>query len=178
MKLDLYIDFDGVILNTIDITYKHMDAMGISIKDADFKLDYYRNIDWYKLLEESKPIENSLDNIKKLMESDLYNVSILSHVISPREANAKRQYLAEKLPNLNLITVDITEKKCDVVDCKNAILVDDYMGNLELWDAKGGIAIKFSDKGKKYNFITISNLNMLFDKYEDILEIIEMKNNI
>lgn len=175
MRLDLYIDFDGVILNTIDITYKRIDDIKNNISDKIDIQDYYSNLDWYTLLEESEPIKNSLDNIKRLMNSKLYNVCILSHVASSNEAVAKREYLKDKLPGLELITVDIGTNKCDVVDCKNSILVDDYMGNLELWNAKGGIAVKFSDKGKIYNFITISSLDMLFDKYNNFCELIALK---
>ena len=62
--------------------------------------------------------------------------------------------------------------KCDVVDCEDAILVDDYMENLKLWTSKGGISIKFSDKGKDYDIMSIDNLGLLIDKYDEINKMI------
>ena len=175
--LDLYIDFDGVILNTIDITYMMLEDAGIGFDEVEKIADFYEKLDWDSLFSQSRPINNSIENIKKLMDSYLFNVSVLSHVNSDSEASSKKKYLEEKIPGLKFIPVKITDKKCDVVDCKNAILVDDYMGNLELWDQKGGIAVKFSDKGNKYKFITVSDLLMLFSKYDEIKTLIEIKDN-
>lgn len=175
--LDLYIDFDGVILDTIDVTYKKMVDKGISFENISSVKKFYETLDWNLLIEESRPIKGSLEKIKLLMNSDLFNVKILSHVNSNDEANAKRMFLDKYVDGVELIPVDITVNKCDVVDCKNAILVDDYMGNLELWNQKGGISVKFSDKGKKYRFVTISDLEMLFDKYDEIVALIEIKDN-
>ena len=64
-----------------------------------------------------------------------------------------------------------------VVDCNNSVLVDDYMGNLELWQSKGGIPIKFSDKGKEYDIMSINSLNMLIDKYDEIKKMIKSYDN-
>lgn len=175
--LDLYIDFDGVILNTIDITYMRIEEAGISFDETEKIEKFYEELDWVSLFSESKPINNSLDKLKKLMNSDLFNVKVLSHVNSLSEAKAKREYLSKFVPGLEVIPVKITTNKCDAVDCKNAVLVDDYMGNLELWDQKGGISVKFSDKGRMYKFITVSDLDMLFDKYDEIKELIEIKGN-
>jgi hypothetical protein len=178
MKLDLYIDFDGVILNTIDITYKKINDLKRNISDEIDMNDYYKNLDWFHLLEESSPISNSINNIKKIMDSNLYNVAVLSNVSSDSEALAKTEYLQMRLPGLRVITVEVGMNKCDVVDCKNAILVDDYMGNLELWNDKGGISIKFSDKGKKNKFISVSSLDMLLSKYDEIKEMIDIREGI
>lgn len=172
MKIKLYIDFDGVILNTIDITYRLLAEM--DLKDHKSIVNFYRNLDWDKLLCESSQIKNSIDNLKKIIESNLYDVTILSHVVSEREAIAKRKYLQKHIPKLKLITVDIGLNKCDAVDCKNTILIDDYMGNLELWYEKGGIPIKFSDKGKKYNYMTIISLIEVLEKYEELTELIKI----
>lgn len=179
MKLNLYIDFDGVILNTIDITYKRIDNLKKNITDEIDIKDYYQNIDWFHLLEESEPINDSLNNIHKLMNSNFYNIYVLSNVASEQEALAKTEYLQKNIPDLKIITVDLGQNKCDVVECQNAILVDDYMGNLELWNEKGGIPIKFSNKGKKNKFMSITSLDMLLSKYDEIKEIMDMrKNNI
>lgn len=173
MKIKLYIDFDGVILNTIDITYKMFDKL--KINNITEKNEFYKKLNWEELLESSTPINNSIDNLKLLIESNLYDVIILSHVISEQEALVKKKYIKKNIPELEIITVNRDTNKCDAVDCKNAILVDDYMGNLDLWYAKGGIPIKFSDKGRKYNYITITSLDMMIDKYEEIKDLVSLK---
>ena len=65
------------------------------------------------------------------------------------------------------------DNKCDIVDCKNTILVDDYTRNLELWENKGGIPIKFSTTDKIYPYISINNLKFLLDNYQEIKEKVE-----
>ena len=43
---NLYIDFDGVICNTIEITYKMMEDEGIDLKDSKRVQEFYKNLDW------------------------------------------------------------------------------------------------------------------------------------
>lgn len=170
MKIDLYIDFDGVILNTIDVTYSMYDR----VKDeySDMK-DFYKSLDWKMIFELCLPINDSINNINRLVDSNLYNVYILSHVVTDSEEQEKRKFISRNFDDVKLIAVPRDVDKCDVVDCFNAVLVDDYMGNLVKWESRGGIAIKFSDKGKKYNIMSISNLGMLIDKYNDIKKLIK-----
>ena len=175
MKLKLYIDFDGVILNTIDISYKMLEEEKIDPKNLEAITNFYINLDWKQLLEKSEPINHSIECLKKLMESDKFDISILTHVTSKNEINEKKAYMKKKIPDLNVIFVDKKKQKCDVVECKNAILVDDYMGNLELWEKKGGIPIKFSTTGKKYSCIAINSLDTLFDLYNQIQNQIQVK---
>ena len=162
--IKLYLDFDGVILDTIDVTYK-------MFKDNDIHSDirdFYKSLDWDYVLNISRPINDSINCINRIVKSKLYDVNILTHVVTTKEASAKKKFVNDNLPAVKLITVDRDIDKCDVVDCENAILVDDYMGNLELWKEKGGFSIKFSDKGKEYDIMSISSLDMLIDKYDEI----------
>ena len=165
--MKLYLDFDGVILNTIDVTYDMLTKKNITDqKEID---EFYQNIDWFTLIDQCSEIKNSISNIKKIIKSNLYDVTILTHVIAGNsEIKAKKKYIKSKLKDINVITVDREINKCDIVDCKNAILVDDYMNNLELWYEKGGIPIKFSDKGKKCKYMSIKSLDELIDRYDEI----------
>ena len=167
--IKLYIDFDGVILDTIDITYKMYELEKDNYIDMK---DFYKNLDWNYILKISNPINDSINNIKKILDSNLYDVYVLSHVVTKGEALGKRNFLNVYLPGLKLISVDRDVAKCDVVDPTNAILVDDYMGNLDLWYSKGGIPVKFSDKGNKYDYVSISSLDELIYKYDDFLNMI------
>lgn len=168
--IKLYLDFDGVILNTIDVTYEDMKKNNIVTKEE--VREYYKYLDWDILInEKSKEINNSIDNIKELINSNLFDISILTHVISKEEGIAKKKFINNKLGNIiKVIPVDKTINKCDAVNPKNAILVDDYIINLDLWYKKGGIPIKFSDNNKKYKYITIKTLLEVLDYYEYIKE--------
>ena len=164
--IKLYLDFDGVILNTIDVTYADLEKKNIT--DLDEIDEYYKNLDWFELIDNCEEINNSISNIKKIIKSNLYDVNILTHIKTKSEIKAKEKYLKSKIKDINLITVQFGTDKCDVVDCKNAILVDDYIKNLEKWYKKGGIPIKFSDKGKKCKYMSISSLDNLLEKYDEI----------
>ena len=74
MKLKLYLDFDGVILDTAEIADKKM--IDLNLTEIDEIDNYYKNIDWYLLMKEAKQINNSLSNIKKLIDSNLYDIEI------------------------------------------------------------------------------------------------------
>lgn len=173
MKLKLYVDFDGVILNTIDVSYKMFEESGIELIDNNQKQHFFINLDWENLINLSKPINNSIKYLKELIEGDLYDVTILTHVNSKKEINVKQKYLDKVIPGIDVIYVNKKDNKCDVVDCKDAILVDDFTGNLDLWHQKGGICIKFSTTGKKYEYMTIDNLGTLIEKYNEINKLVE-----
>ena len=127
MKLKLYLDFDGVILDTAEIADKKMIDLNLTeIAEID---NYYKNIDWYLLMKEAKQINNSLSNMKKLIDSNLYDIEILTHVNSEVERKLKEEYINKYFPKLKIISVSKEIEKCDAVIPKNSILVDDYIEN-------------------------------------------------
>mgnify|MGYP003178254337 CR=1 FL=1 len=130
----LYLDCDGVILDTINMSYKMIKNKGLTN-------------------------EKDIEKIKELTK--VYDVEILTHVNSDGEIIAKLNYFKEVLPEVKVIAVPKEIKKADVVDPKGNILVDDFLGNLDYWHEKGGISIKFSDSGKKCIYQTITDLSEL-----------------
>ena len=153
----LYLDCDGVILDTINMSYKMLKEKGIEREEE--KEDFYRNLSWEELIIEAGEINNATDKIKKLAE--IYDVAILTHVISDGEIIAKENYFKVVLPNVKVISVPKGTKKADAVDPKGNILVDDFLPNLDYWHEKGGISIKFSDSGKECIYQTITDLSEL-----------------
>ena len=83
---------------------------------------------------------------------------MLTHVNSEDEGNSKKKYFSNEIPDLIINTVPKSIYKADFVDAKGAILVDDYLPNLDYWYENGGIPVKFSNSGKKCNYITITDL--------------------
>ena len=155
----LYLDCDGVILDTINMSYKMLKEKGIEGEEE--KKDFYRNLSWEELIIEAGEINNATAKIKKLTE--VYDVEILTHVISDGEIIAKENYFKAVLSNVKVIPVPKEIDKADYVDPKGSILVDDYLPNLEYWEEKGGIPIKFSDSDKDCKYKKINDLSELLE---------------
>lgn len=150
----LYLDCDGVILDTISKSYKLLEEKNIT--DEAEKAKFYIGINWDDFIIYSGELDYSISKIKKI--TNIFDVKILTHVHSENEGEAKIRYFAKELPGVEVITVPKTIEKCDMVDPKGAILVDDFYPNLWKWEQKGGIPVKFSNSNKEYNCYTISDL--------------------
>lgn len=173
--MNLYIDFDGVIMNSIDVSYKKIkEKYGMNATQEQAS-EFYRTIDWNNFLSECTPINNSLENLQKLIDSKLYDVTVLTHVLSEHEEEVKEEYLKKYVPSLKFIPVTKPNPKWSATNCQNAILVDDYSENLKEWQEHGGISIKFSNKEKKYDYITIKCLDELIDLYPELSKSIKKK---
>ena len=155
----LYLDCDGVILNTINTSYQMIKDMNLEGEENIRK--FYRELDWKKLIIDSGEIDNSISKIKEL--SKYFDIEILTHTNSDNEINEKKEYFAERLPGINVISVPKVTHKCDMVNPQDSILVDDFITNLEKWQEKGGISVKFSDAGKECEFTTINDLLELLE---------------
>ena len=155
----LYLDCDGVILDTINTSYQMIRDMNLEGEENIRR--FYRELDWKKLIIDSGEIDNSISKIKELAKH--FDVEILTHTNSDNEINEKKEYFAGELPGINVISVPKVTHKCDMVNPQGSILVDDFIPNLEKWQEKGGISIKFSDTGKECEFITINNLLELLE---------------
>ena len=153
----LYLDCDGVILDTINMSYKMIKNKGLT-NEKDIE-HFYKNLSWEELIIEAGEINNSIEKIKELTK--VYDVEILTHVNSDGEIIAKLNYFKEVLPEVKVMAVPKEIRKADAVDPKGNILVDDFLGNLDYWHEKDGISIKFSDSGKECIYQTITDLSEL-----------------
>lgn len=161
----LYIDFDGVILDTISKTYEEMDKLGIDKKDQKKVMDYYCNVDWKKLIEQTEEINDSINEIKKICASKKFNVYILTHVNSTNEMIEKIKYLHKKLPQVTVVSVPKEIPKTEVVNASGAILIDDYSGNIKQWQKNLGIGIKFVKQLENKDLPEITHLSEVIDLF-------------
>ena len=165
--MKVYVDFDGVILDTdtiIDRDYSKID----DIKRSDF----IKNYDWNKLVNEASVINNSLDNLK----NSKFDTYILSKISSMNEGIAKVNYLRDNgvLTNIHLVPTKVS--KSDVVSAEGNILIDDKVYNLDEWEEKGGISIFFNKDNLDYDirgnknikYKKISNLDILLSDNLDL----------
>lgn len=160
---NLYIDFDGVIMNTIEIAYQDMIDKNINQDNQKEVRDYYKNLDWKELLRNSKVINDSINCMNKIIESEKFEVSILTHINSLHEAVEKIKFIRKYFKDITIIPVPRELSKTEMVHVENSILIDDYAGNLQEWQEKGGIAIRFSEKLHGKGFIVIDKLDKILD---------------
>lgn len=152
----LYIDFDGVILDTMTKSYEEIRKQGIDKGGKKAVMAYFRDVNWDKLISETDEINDSINEIKKICDSKKFSVYILTHINSTNEMIAKIKYIHEKLPQVTIVSVPKEISKTEVVNPSGAILIDDYSGNVKEWQKKLGIGIKFVKEleGSEYPEIT------------------------
>ena len=145
MDIILYIDCDGVIYNTIEIAFKLMNELQIDRKDSKIVDDFFRNIDWQNLMNQSEIINNSINKIKLLQDSNLYKDIIILTKLNGNYyvEKVKRDTFDILLPKIKVLTLPLSYSKASIVNAKNNILVDDELRNIKLWNNAGGIGIQF-----------------------------------
>ncbi len=161
---NLYIDFDGVVVNTTDITYQMAKENGIK-EDYTNYLEFFQKLNWNDVLNKCSQVNNSYEEIKKIIDSGRFNIYILTHVTSIHEAEAKIKLINKYFPEMSIIVVPKSVSKAKVVNAKGAILIDDFVPNLNEWTEAGGISIRFDldMDGKGYPVI---------DKLSKVLELV------
>ena len=166
----LYIDFDGVIMDTINVTYRLIHEQGIDLKNDDEVSNFYKSLDWKNLLSITPEINDGFSCIQKLVDSNFFDISILTHVNSLDEAIEKVKFIRKHTDDLTIIPVPKLISKTKMVHTKGAILIDDYTSNLTEWEAAGGIGIRFNEKlnGKGFNVI---------NRLDQVLEVINCDKN-
>lgn len=155
---NLYIDFDGVIVNTIEISYKMAKEKGIE-ENYDSYFEFFKNLDWNLVLERCSEINDSFNCIQKILDSNKFNVSILTHVITIEEAEAKVNLIRKYFSDITIIPVPKSISKTKMVKTDNSILIDDFPDNLVEWKEENGIGIRFDLDMDGKGFPVISRLD-------------------
>ncbi len=168
--INLYIDFDGVILDTINVTMELMNEQNIDIKDVKKVSEFYTTLDWQYVLSITPEINDSLSSIQKLLDTKLFDISILTHVNSLNEAIQKVHYIRKFFRDITVIPVPKVISKTKMVQTAGSILVDDYAGNLREWESEHGIAIRFSPKLNGKGFLVINRLDQIIDIFSEKTE--------
>ena len=170
----LYIDFDGVVLDTIPHLYNALETSGVDTKNEKEVGRFFSMYDFDMIINDDNILNDSINCIQKLLDSKKFEISFLTHVNSLDEGVSKINYLKSKFENN--ITIIITPKeisKTMMVHSEGAILVDDYSGNLTEWESTGGIAVRFSKELESKGFLVINRLdellNMNFDEVGEVI---------
>lgn len=138
----LYIDFDGVILDTEELLFKEWrkNPNRHSLPESE-KIKYIQASDWDYILNYSEVINDSVYYLKYMDPNSSF---ILTKVHSlENEGSSKIKWIRKQGIEQSVILVPYDLKKCDVVDAAGNILIDDCLKNLDEWVERGGKPIFF-----------------------------------
>lgn len=161
--MKVYVDFDGVILDTDKVLKKEF----IGDYNSNARREFVKNYDWFKLMDDNLIINDSLN----FLRGSIYDIFLLSKISSMCEGQAKVKYLRNNNVNIDICFVPTGINKCDVVSASENILIDDKIANLNSWSESGGISIYFNKNGDSVDihgvnnpgYIMISDLKCLVD---------------
>ena len=160
---NLYIDFDGVIMDTITTMNRIMDATNLDKSDPIACRRFYETLDWANILAITPEINDGIECIQKILDAGVFDPAILTHVNSLDEIVEKVKFLRKYFGNITIIPVPKKLSKTKMVHAQDAILVDDYSGNLREWEEAGGIGIRFNLKLNGKGFRVINRLDQLLE---------------
>lgn len=165
-KINLYIDFDGVILDTLTVPYQRIQEKNIA-SDSESVRKFFEKFDFSTVVKDENIINDSINCVDKIIKSQRFNVAILTHVNSLQEAVVKIKYIRRYFKDITIIPCPKEIEKTKMIETKNSILIDDYAGNLRQWQKEGGIGIRFSLKRNPKGFLVINKLDQILDfKYD------------
>jgi len=166
----LYIDFDGVVLDTIPVLYEKLgiDTSGVDNGSAEEKIRKFANFDYRNVIKDKYILNDSVNCINKLLASKKFEISFLSHVHSLDEAIVKIKYLRHHFKDdITIIIVPGKISKTKMVHSEGAILVDDFSSNLREWQEAGGIPVRFNTELESKGFKVINRLDALLDMFDE-----------
>ncbi len=164
-KLPVYIDIDGVTLDTMNLAKRLLYIQyGIDYDKRDRKnieeqriiANFFKSIDWNRLLKDTDEINRSIDFIKLINESSLYTPTMYSAVNSDKEKDEKIIYFAKRIPDVQLKFIQAHTPK--ICDDNSAVLIDDDNFNLVNWR---GFPLHF-DSQIPTDFPNINDLGELY----------------
>lgn len=166
----LYIDFDGVILDTEVLLFEEWrkNPKRHSLPEIE-KIKYIQNSNWDYILNNSVIINDSIYYLKQM---DLAQSTILTKIHSlNNEGVSKIKWLRAKGVKQNIILVPYKLKKTDVVDACGNTLIDDCLKNLDDWSNNNGNPIFFDIDNDDYDSWQQTNVR----KYQKVLNLSKFK---
>lgn len=146
----IYIDFDGVILDTEDLLFKEWrkNPNRHSLPEIE-KIKYIQKQDWSNIVNKSPIINDSIYYLKNMNSKE---TTILTRIHSlANEGTAKVTFLREKGVKQQIILVPYNLKKSSMVNVKNNTLIDDSLFNLDEWVEYGGKVLFFNKDNSNYD---------------------------
>lgn len=161
-KKNLYIDFDGVILDTMTLIFEDYKKQNIT---KETEKEFFINYPWKNIIKDQNIIGDAINDIYKIIESKKFNLGILTHINSINEGILKINYLRKYFKDITIIPCPKEIPKTKMIETKDAILIDDYAGNLREWEKEGGISVRFSLKGNGKGYKVIKELKEVIEMF-------------
>lgn len=96
--MKIYIDFDGVIMNTNKSITKLLDVNKVNRTNFGETVKFLTTLNWEEILNESNEINNTFHYLKEI--NNKLDVAILTHVSSEKEIKLKKQIILDNVGNL------------------------------------------------------------------------------
>ena len=139
LRCGTLIDFDGVIYDTEERIVK----MKSECPDISWN-EFFNQLDWYQLLENSKVINRSIEYILEAQERQK-SIAILTKIHTLLEMQAKVDILRSQNVTIPILFVPPKIQKSSIYLPKNGeVLIDDIIPNLRDWKEHGGSSLYFN----------------------------------
>lgn len=159
----LYLDLDGVILDSEERILKLKEEKDKE-NEKEISWDYFfEQVDWRKLLKESKEINDSIKIIKELEKFKQLAILTKCHTIEEMQAkvNELRNNRGLDIP---IFICPPHVKKSQIVIPDNNILVDDSKKNINDWNLNGGEGILFKSDYNDNDYKQVRSLEFLLKR--------------
>ena len=143
----LYIDFDGVLFDTISYAFLEMKKLGVDLSNDDAITDYFTKANWHELIKQGGVLNDSIKKLEILIESNEFErVEVATHRCSYEEGVIKTNDLKLRIPSLKVTTIPRKIDKHFALKSHDNILIDDAKSKILSWINDGGIGILFNQK--------------------------------
>ena len=167
----LYIDFDGVILDTEHLLFKEWRKNpDRHLLPESEKIKYIQASDWDYILRYSEVMNDSLYYLRHMDPNKSF---ILTKIHSlTNEGSSKIRWIRDQGIMQSVILVPYDLRKCDVVDAEGNILIDDCLKNLDEWQEKNGYPVFFDYDDDNYDSWHKPNVKC-YKKIRDLSEYVK-----
>lgn len=157
LRYDTLIDFDGVIYDTEERIVK----MKGERPDISWN-EFFDQLDWYQLLEESKLINHSIEYILEAQERQKC-IAILTKIHTLLEMQAKVDGLRSQNVTIPILFVPPKIQKSSIYLPQNGeVLIDDSIPNLRDWQQHGGKSLYLNfDSNSNGEFEVVKTLKKI-----------------
>lgn len=151
MNHKIYVDFDGVIVDSVEEIKK----MKKKFPDLTWE-EFSKKINWEDFYKKTSIINDGINYIKNSKEE----IVIITKTNCIDEQIAKVKYLRNfGIKNMIIVIPPKVWKTDFIIPNSNDVLIDDNYENIFDWNKKGGIGILFDTENTHENCISINNLN-------------------
>lgn len=169
-NVNVYIDFDGVILNSEERMLERKFSLGFCNHKDEKEFDLYFNYtnehieEWDYIIREAVSINNSVEIIREL-ESLKRKIAILTKIHTLQEMKIKVDDLRNNRKiNSPIYFVPPGVKKYQIIIPNNQLLIDDYEKNVLDWIAAGGQGYIFDEKIEQNTNKKVKSLEFLLKR--------------